>query len=173
MGYDNGSFAAAAIPQPRRNEAPAKKGWVFKYMFGFLAAHLDSLKLAHVPTPDAAAKVSLFKEQSDALAFLQNHTLKYGNDNGTYLTLSLVEHTITGSKIYERTDFKWFGVDSSLAEQVGYSRVKRALAVEMQSGEVYVYENVNESMMANALFGDSFGSYYNTYIKGKYPSVKL
>lgn len=56
--------------------------------------------------------------------------------------------------------------ESSVVKATGYSRV---LEIEFQSGRVYQYFDVDESVYLTFLKSESKGKYFNAHIRGKYP----
>ena len=57
-------------------------------------------------------------------------------------------------------------LESSVVSGAGYSRV---LEIEFNSGRVYQYFDVDESVYQNFLASESKGKYFNANIRGKFP----
>ena len=57
-------------------------------------------------------------------------------------------------------------LDSSVVSAAGYSRV---LEVAFNSGRVYQYFDVDESVYQAFLASESKGKYFNAHIRGKFP----
>lgn len=68
----------------------------------------------------------------------------------------------------ERTE-----VSSSNIESIGYDESKKILEIEFKRGNLYQYEGVPENLFQNLLHASSHGKYFNTYIKDKYPTIKI
>jgi hypothetical protein len=65
-------------------------------------------------------------------------------------------------------------VDSSCIEAVGYDPATQELHVRfLNSGETYVYYNVDEWVFSEMMQADSKGTYLNADIKGRYDYGKL
>lgn len=65
-------------------------------------------------------------------------------------------------------------IDSSNIEAVGYDSDSQELHVRfLQSGETYVYYNVDEWVFQDLMRADSKGAYLNTNIKDQYQYGKL
>lgn len=65
-------------------------------------------------------------------------------------------------------------VDSSNIESIGYDADARELHVRfLQSGEIYVYYNVDEWIFTEFMAADSKGRYLNENIKSVYDCGKL
>jgi len=65
-------------------------------------------------------------------------------------------------------------VDSSTVEAIGYDSTARELHVRFtQSGETYVYYEVEEWVFEDFKRADSKGTFLNTNIKGRYSFGKL
>lgn len=65
-------------------------------------------------------------------------------------------------------------VDSSNIESIGYDADARELHVRfLQSGETYVYYNVDEWVFTEFMAADSKGQYLNESIKSVYDFGKL
>jgi len=165
-------YPASTASSPKTNTS--KKVWVFKYtasdswsrgsVFAGSYMKLDNGKMTSVRDIKQASQWSSNEAALNGLQAFISQNKSYCSGH------SLVEETVAQ---YSSKDFKWFTVNSSLADSIGYSRDKRAFAVQMVTGDTYIYEQVSESIFANALLSDSFGSYYNMYLKGKYSTVKL
>ncbi len=70
-------------------------------------------------------------------------------------------------------DFDMQPVKSSLLNKVGYDPETKVLAVQMNySSDVYLYQDVPQSVFDGLLAADSKGSYYVKNIKGKYPTER-
>lgn len=158
--YNNGS---TQIEDARSKAMPVKTGIALKWERGYLRFSLDNGEITKVQTEKEA---TVFLDISKALFALQ-----IASSKRTLHFSSLVIATVTAPK-YARKDFKWFTINSSLSDLIGYSRELRALAVDF-GHSTYVYEDVSESIFTNALLSASFGVYYNQYLKGHKSSVKL
>lgn len=60
-------------------------------------------------------------------------------------------------------------VRSSNIRSIGYDPASRTLEVEFNSGGVYQYFDVPESVYQDFMQATSKGSYFHRYIKGRYP----
>jgi hypothetical protein len=61
-------------------------------------------------------------------------------------------------------------VDSTSIEAIGYDRRTGELYVRfLESGDRYVYREVEEEVFEEFLCADSKGNYFNREIKGEYP----
>jgi KTSC domain len=56
---------------------------------------------------------------------------------------------------------------------IGYSRRKHILEIEFVNGAVYRYLQVSPSVYRELIAADSKARYYDTNIKGNYPSVRV
>lgn len=59
-------------------------------------------------------------------------------------------------------------VRSSVLVSVGYDRDTRVLETELESGRVYRYFDVPESVFLELMAADSLGTYYNLNIRNGY-----
>lgn len=64
-------------------------------------------------------------------------------------------------------------VQSSNVEAVGYDRGDRALYVQFNSGDTYVYVNVEPSLYESLLSAPSVGRFLNTNIKARHGYRRL
>ena len=62
---------------------------------------------------------------------------------------------------------------SSEIEWVGYEQKRQMLQVEFIAGSVYQYEPVPETVFHNFLGAGSYGRFFETQVKGKYPFRKI
>ncbi len=60
-------------------------------------------------------------------------------------------------------------VRSSDIRSVGYDPASRTLEVEFNSGGVYQYSDVPETVYQDFMRATSKGSYFHHHIKGRYP----
>ena len=64
--------------------------------------------------------------------------------------------------------------DSSCFSKIGYSEAHETLVLVFRSsGSTYLYRNVPVSVWQSFHAADSLGRYFNTKIKGNYPSEKV
>lgn len=81
----------------------------------------------------------------------------------------------TQQEASERMSFKWKSTPGSTCfSYIGYDSQHEKLAVIFCSNEdrAYVYSDFTAADWRNFTAADSLGSYYNAYIKGKYPSER-
>lgn len=64
-------------------------------------------------------------------------------------------------------------VDSSNIQSIGYSALRKVLAVEFKSGDVFHYHGVPGETHAAFLEADSLGKFYFKNIKGKFSAMKM
>lgn len=64
-------------------------------------------------------------------------------------------------------------VYSSSIRSAGYDPQAGVLEVEFNSGNIYRYSGVTETIYQNLLCAPSKGSYFHNYIKGMYPSIQV
>ncbi|MEA3203522.1 MAG: hypothetical protein QOI63_1197 [Thermoplasmata archaeon] len=64
-------------------------------------------------------------------------------------------------------------VASSSLRSVGYDARRRVLEVEFEGGAVYRYEDVPEARHAALLAAESLGSYFNRFVRDRYPAVRV
>ena len=70
-------------------------------------------------------------------------------------------------------DIEMKSVKSSLLDKVGYDPEAKVLAVQMNySSDVYLYQDVPQSIFDDLLAADSKGGYYVKNIKGKYKTER-
>lgn len=70
-------------------------------------------------------------------------------------------------------DIEWQSVESSLLNKVGYDPETQVLAIQMNySSDVYLYQDVPESIYKGLLAADSKGRYYVKNIKGQFPTER-
>lgn len=56
-------------------------------------------------------------------------------------------------------------VNSSILTSVGYNPEKKTLEIEFQSGGIYRYHNIPESIYSGLMKAESYYSYFERYIK--------
>ena len=79
------------------------------------------------------------------------------------LTLSLLVAAAAAA------DFQMQSVESSLIDQIGYDAETETMAVQMQnSSDVYIYQDVPQSVFNEFLSAPSKGRYFVENIKGQY-----
>ncbi len=61
-------------------------------------------------------------------------------------------------------------VVSSVLQSAGHSRV---LEIQFESGRVYQYFNVPDSVYRGLIKADSKGKYFNTHIRNQYPYQEI
>jgi hypothetical protein len=59
-------------------------------------------------------------------------------------------------------------IESSMAKAVGYDSDEEVLQVEFRNGEIYQYQDVDDSTWDGLYKTDSIGKFFNQKIKGKY-----
>lgn len=64
-------------------------------------------------------------------------------------------------------------VSSSNLQSVGYDPSAQLLEIEFNSGSVYQYTGVPESIYAALMQAASKGSYFHDHIKDRYPTHKI
>ena len=64
-------------------------------------------------------------------------------------------------------------VASSNIRSIGYDSTTQTLEVEFQSGWVYQYYGVSESLHENIMQASSKGQFLNQYIKNAYPYSRV
>lgn len=64
-------------------------------------------------------------------------------------------------------------VDSKGIASIGYSKRRQILEIEFVNGAVYRYVQVAPSVYRDLMAADSKTRYYDTNIKGNYPSVRV
>lgn len=64
-------------------------------------------------------------------------------------------------------------VTSSNLQSVGYDPLTRALEIKFHSGGIYRYSGVPEERYHNLMRAVSKGSYFDNYIKNRYPTRKV
>lgn len=65
-------------------------------------------------------------------------------------------------------------LDSSMLASAGYDAGGRIMEVEFKTnGAVYRVEGVDPRVFEGLMGAESAGQYYNTFIKGQYPVVKI
>lgn len=70
----------------------------------------------------------------------------------------------------EGTSMQKQDFDSSVIRAAGYSRV---LEVEFNSGRIYQYYDVDETVFQGFLASESKGKYFNANIRGKFPYQEI
>ena len=63
--------------------------------------------------------------------------------------------------------------NSSCFSKIGYSEAHETLVLVFRNGGVYLYTGVPESVWQSFRAADSLGRYFNTKIKGNFPSEKV
>ena len=70
-------------------------------------------------------------------------------------------------------DIEMKSVSSSFLDKVGYDAQAKVLAIQMKnSSDVYLYQDVPESIYKGLLAADSKGRYYVKNIKGQFPTER-
>ena len=64
-------------------------------------------------------------------------------------------------------------VESTGIASIGYSKRRHILEIEFVNGAVYRYLEVAPSVYRDLMTADSKARYYDTNIKGNYPSVRV
>ena len=64
-------------------------------------------------------------------------------------------------------------VTSNVIAAIGYSKRRHILEIEFENGAVYRYLEVAPSVYRELMAADSKARYYDTNIKGNYPSVRV
>ena len=64
-------------------------------------------------------------------------------------------------------------VESTTLTTVAYDRAGQVLRLEFRSHAVYCYFRVPPGVYQNLIAADSKGSYFNRYIRGRFPYHKL
>ena len=64
-------------------------------------------------------------------------------------------------------------IDSKVIASIGYSKRRHILEIEFVNGAVYRYLQVAPSVYRDLIAADSKARYYDTNIKGNYPSVRV
>lgn len=64
-------------------------------------------------------------------------------------------------------------VNSSNLRSVGYDRSTQTLEVEFNSGGIYQYSQVPESIYNGLMNAPSHGRYFNHFIKNEYPTMRV
>lgn len=71
-------------------------------------------------------------------------------------------------------NFKAFSIDDSSAiDEIRYDRALRILEVDLVGSGTYRYENVPANVAGELLLAESKGQFFNSFIKGQYPSTKI
>lgn len=64
-------------------------------------------------------------------------------------------------------------VQSSNLKSVGYDPAGQLLEIEFQSGGVYQYQGVPETVYTGLMAASSLGAYFHEHIRNKYPYRKV
>lgn len=64
-------------------------------------------------------------------------------------------------------------VVSSNIKSIGFEATNNVLEVEFHSGGIYKYRNVSQAIFDSFLKSSSKGSFFDQYIKDKYPTNKI
>lgn len=70
-------------------------------------------------------------------------------------------------------DMKYWDVESSVFDTVGYSEITQTLDVQFDNSGWYRYTKISPSLFNQFLNAESLGGFYNDYIKGQYPCMDL
>lgn len=71
-------------------------------------------------------------------------------------------------------EIRMFDVDSSCFSEVGYAESTETLYVRFKdSGSLYRYDEIPRDVYKALINADSIGGYYNSNIKGEYPSTRI
>ena len=68
---------------------------------------------------------------------------------------------------------KMVSVNSSNLSAVGYDSETSTMHVRFNSGRLYAYYNVPESVHRELMNASSHGSYFNSFVKGRYGDTKI
>jgi hypothetical protein len=68
---------------------------------------------------------------------------------------------------------KMIPVDSSNLSAVGYDSTTKIMHIRFNSGRLYAYYNVPESIYRELMNAESLGRYFNSLIKGFYDDTKI
>jgi hypothetical protein len=68
---------------------------------------------------------------------------------------------------------KMIQVSSSNLSAVGYDSAKGTMHIRFNSGHLYAYYNVPENVYRELMNAGSHGSYFNSFIKGRYGDTKI
>lgn len=113
-------------------------------------------------------------------------TLTYRTSTATISETALVYAQLSERKALEELvklpmpalpvvpNFKAFSVDDSSAiDEIRYDRALRILEVDLVGSGTYRYENVPANVAGELLLAESKGKFFNSFIKGQYPSTKI
>ena len=64
-------------------------------------------------------------------------------------------------------------VSSTNIRSIGYDVDSKILEIEFDTGDVYQYSNVPQTIYGSLMSASSHGSYFHKYIKGKYEYLKI
>lgn len=64
-------------------------------------------------------------------------------------------------------------VESSLIVSVGYDPKEQILELELTNKRIYRYFEVDPQTHRDLLEADSLGQYFNAFIRGDFPSVRM
>ncbi len=67
----------------------------------------------------------------------------------------------------------WIPVVSSNLSRIRYNEDSNTLEIEFQGGRVYQYFDVPVQVFEGLKTADSYGQYFNTYIKGYYRYARI
>lgn len=74
---------------------------------------------------------------------------------------------------YDPQPIAMLGVDSSMANSLGYDCDAKILQVEFNNGALYQYSGVEENTWKDLHNSDSIGRFFHEQIKGKYDSERI
>ena len=80
---------------------------------------------------------------------------------------------VNGNWVDPTTDMVYLTVDSSAFDVVGYSERTLTLDLQFDTSGWYRYTNIDSDLYQQFMNADSLGSFYNAYIKGRYPCTEL
>ena len=68
----------------------------------------------------------------------------------------------------------WIEVESSALSSIFYDEENRLLYIKFKdTGHIFRYVHVSEDVYQNLKGGESKGTYFNQYIKGRYEYVRI
>ncbi len=88
-------------------------------------------------------------------------------------SLRIEDRTDYVSKDFDPRDVPLEKVESSNLSQVGYDKEERVLVIEFNSGGLYAYYDVPETVVTELLDAESLGSYFYANIRNQYKNEKL
>jgi len=62
---------------------------------------------------------------------------------------------------------------STEIEWIGYEERKNMLQVEFLTGSIYQYDGVSKKVYQDFMSAESYGTFHETQVKGKYPYRKV